>query len=308
MQIQEELERLNNEASARAKRERRKANEKKTRTIQRMQLQMTAPMDIGQEFEDAGLQTGQADIFDLTTADRRRKTLLAAQDLSSSEDEEDGKVTMNGGEANSDSEAEGGRVDALEDEMDALYEDYKAKLSEKDAKFRAKEARKQNKDRDETWKGIQEERSSDDSDSDAESESEVGGWEEMQDIKRHVDSDGNSSSSESDISSSKQRKRKRSQPPNGTDNVEGAVDRKRKKGNNGLVVKLNDSNAGGPSKTSQLWFSQDIFANLGDHVVQELGSSSASSSASQNDASEVSGNPTLLWTLTKIACLQGRIR
>ncbi|KIJ68338.1 hypothetical protein HYDPIDRAFT_24627, partial [Hydnomerulius pinastri MD-312] len=55
-QIQEELERLNAEAAAKAKRERRRANEIKTKTIQRMQLQMTAPLDIGLEQNDASLR------------------------------------------------------------------------------------------------------------------------------------------------------------------------------------------------------------------------------------------------------------
>jgi AdoMet-dependent rRNA methyltransferase SPB1 len=55
------------------KRERRRANEVKTKTIQRMQLQMTAPMDIGMEQHDASLGYGQDDVFDLTGAERGMK-------------------------------------------------------------------------------------------------------------------------------------------------------------------------------------------------------------------------------------------
>jgi AdoMet-dependent rRNA methyltransferase SPB1 len=302
MQIQEELERLNNEASARAKRDRRRANEKKTKTIQRMQLQMTAPMDIGQEFEDASLRSGQADIFDLSTADRNRKKLLATQDVSDSDLEED-RVAINGGEKDdedgSGSEEERGiRVDALEDDLDAMYELYKANRSERDAKFKAKEARKLNKDREETWKGIREDKNSDDADSDSEEKSEVGGWEEMQGIKGDSD---DSSSSESDSETSNPRKRRRSEALNGVDNV----DRKRQKGNHGLVVKLKDSDAatsGGPSKTSQLWFSQDIFADLGDHVAQDSDRKSSESDGSEVGLHLTSGGDLL------IRGLQGRIR
>ncbi|KAL1740567.1 FtsJ-like methyltransferase-domain-containing protein, partial [Schizophyllum fasciatum] len=71
-QIQEELERLNAEAAARTKRQRRRANEIKTKTIQRMQLQMTAPLDIGMEQADASLG-GQDDFFDLDEVERSRK-------------------------------------------------------------------------------------------------------------------------------------------------------------------------------------------------------------------------------------------
>src|SRR5882762_2555385 len=65
-----QLERLNAEHAARTKRERRRANEVKTKTIQRMQLQMTAPMDIGMEQHDASLGFGQDDVFDLTGAEK----------------------------------------------------------------------------------------------------------------------------------------------------------------------------------------------------------------------------------------------
>jgi hypothetical protein len=74
---------------------------------------------------------------------------------------------------------------------------------------------------------------------------DLGGWEEMQDIKGDND---DSSSSESESESSNLRKRKRSEALNGVDDG----DRKRQKGNNGLVVKLKDLNgttSGGPSKT-----------------------------------------------------------
>ena len=74
-----QLERLNREAEVRTKRERRRANEIKTRTIQRMQLQMVAPFDIGLEQHDASLDLGQDDVFDLSTTEKAMRKKKAAQ-------------------------------------------------------------------------------------------------------------------------------------------------------------------------------------------------------------------------------------
>ncbi|CAE6437170.1 unnamed protein product, partial [Rhizoctonia solani] len=65
-QIEGELQKLTTESAARAKRDRRRANEKRTRTVMRMQLQMTAPLDIGMDFKDDALK---GDVFDLGEAD-----------------------------------------------------------------------------------------------------------------------------------------------------------------------------------------------------------------------------------------------
>jgi AdoMet-dependent rRNA methyltransferase SPB1 len=264
-QIQEELERLNNEASARAKRDRRKNNEKKAKTIQRMQLQMTAPMDIGQELEDASLQAGQEDIFDLKTADRRRKTLLTQADVSGS-DEEEGPSDDDDDDDPLDSEEEREkRVGALGEDLDDLYDVYKTQRSERDAKFRAKESRKNNKDREETWGGIRKEKDPDV----AESGSSAGGWEDMHERKgdNGESSDEGSSSSDSDsIDNRNSRKRKRApEPPIGDE----ASNRKRQKLSNGLITTLKEPKTGGAaSKASQIWFSQDIFAGISKNVAE----------------------------------------
>lgn len=49
--IEAELANLTKEEAARVKRARRKANEKRTKTMQRMQLNMVVPADIGMEQE-----------------------------------------------------------------------------------------------------------------------------------------------------------------------------------------------------------------------------------------------------------------
>ncbi|KIM32648.1 hypothetical protein M408DRAFT_20026 [Serendipita vermifera MAFF 305830] len=262
-QIQEELERLNNEAAARAKRERRKNNEKKTKTIQRMQLAMTAPLDIGQELEDASL-AGQADIFDLKMADRQRKNLLNRANLSESEsDSDDSKAGAESSddEAMDSEEEQEKRVAALEENLDELYNTYKTQRAERDAKFKAKEARKNNKDREETWGGIREEKDSDASDSG----SSAGGWEEMNE-RKGVDGDGSSdeeSSASDGDGGTNDRKRKRVSDE--------ATSRKRPKLTSGLVTKLTDSkSAATASKASQIWFSQDIFAGLDKDLDVEM--------------------------------------
>jgi len=260
-QIQEELERLNKEASARAKRERRKNNEKKTRTIQRMQLQMTAPMDIGQELKDASLQNGQGDVFDLKTAEKRRKTLLMQADDSDSEEDDLHENTTEDDEDEDDAlnseEEQEKRVGALEEDLDELYDAYKVKRSERDAKFKVKESRKKNKDREETWGGIRDKKDSEASDSG----SSAAGWEEMQERK----GDDSESSDEESLSSGRSSDedlgpRKRKHPP-GSRIGDEAPNRKRQKLNNGLITKLTEPAA---SKTSQIWFSQDIFSGLKD--------------------------------------------
>ena len=105
-----QLERFNKEAAARAKRERRRANELKTRNIQRMQLQMTAPMDIGMEQNDLSLR-GQDDIFDLEeTAQGLRKKggILALGD-------EDGAESSGGEEPSADDEVDDEVLDSDEE-------------------------------------------------------------------------------------------------------------------------------------------------------------------------------------------------
>jgi AdoMet-dependent rRNA methyltransferase SPB1 len=61
--IEAELANLTKEESARAKRARRKANEKRAKTLQRMQLNMVVPSDIGMEQEGP---SGHQSLFGLS--------------------------------------------------------------------------------------------------------------------------------------------------------------------------------------------------------------------------------------------------
>jgi AdoMet-dependent rRNA methyltransferase SPB1 len=282
-EIQKELEKLTSEAAAKAKRERRKTNEKKTKTIQRMQLQMTAPLDIGLEIDDPMLG-GKVDAFDLGAAEKGGAlSKLRKLDIAESGSDNDSlRTSEEESEAGLESEEERDRrIGALEDDLDDLYEDYKRNRSEKDAKFKAKEARKANKDREETWGGIR--AIKDDSDysgSDPEDEGSIadGGWEEMQ--KKKLDSEEDASSDEDSTGDTgsessgthKQRKRKREEgsdrdefrkrvKPNATPSHQ-LLNGKRE--NRNLLTKLEDpkEKAMMASKASQLWFSQDIFSDV----------------------------------------------
>ncbi|KAI0271345.1 Spb1 C-terminal domain-containing protein [Gloeopeniophorella convolvens] len=273
-QMQAELERLNAEATARTKRERRKANEVKRKTIQRMQLRMTAPLDIGLEQSDAALGHGQDDIFDLVYTERSAKNgrLLDSADMD--EDEEDhSKVEPNvdpNDEALDTDEEQDRRVQALEDDLDGLYDAYRERLAERDTKFKVREARRKNKQREE-WSGIAKDADRDDSDGD--DDDEGGGWDEME--RRKADSDDSDSSSNGDeddtFSQPSKRRRPRSEAP------------PRKKAR--LLTSLEEPKTTSQlSRTTNVWFSQDVFNGLDD--VSEDNEPVSLEASRSGDASE----------------------
>ncbi|CAL1695347.1 unnamed protein product [Somion occarium] len=292
-QIEDELERLNAEAAARSKRERRRANELKTKTIQRMQLQMTAPMDIGMEQSDTALHTGYEDMFDLddTTKALARKggvgRLLDADDEDSSEEEMDDAGDEDEEILDSEEEREK-KVATLENELDGLYDMYQERMKERDAKYKVKQARKEKEAA--SWHGIHQDEDSDDGDS------EEGGWETVQRAKARA---GEDSSDESDAESdeeatpadSKKRRRVR---------FEDDSSKSRKK------VRLQDGASSAPtpapvlSRTAQVWFSQFDDDLAGDNLadsedsedeamdeVSEHSEEAAHSDASDDDDFEV---------------------
>lgn len=166
--IDEELARLNEEASKRARKERRKRNEARAKTIQKLQLNMTTPMDIGEDWRDEALHGEE--MFSLDAVEGRRaptkaqsSSLLDAgealeessgEDVPDEEDEED-----------MDEDEDDRRLDDLESGVDSMYEQYKEHLQMRDAKYRAKEARRKS-GKYEEWDGISS-KNHDDEDSDA---------------------------------------------------------------------------------------------------------------------------------------------
>ncbi|QRV97763.1 AdoMet-dependent rRNA methyltransferase SPB1 [Ceratobasidium sp. AG-Ba] len=247
-QIEDELSRLNAEAASRAKRDRRKANEKRTRTVMRMQLQMTAPLDIGMEFKDDALK---GDVFDLSGADGK-----AVEDKDAESSEEEAVGAQNEEEESTDDEDGEKKVGGLEDELDGLYEQYRARMAERDLKFKAKESRRKDKSREE-WAGVR--KDEDDDDDESGDESEEGGWDVAQAAK---DDQGDSSSDEDEEDERPAPKRRK------------------------LITKLEEpKQKGAASKAAQVWFSQDLFKGVadigGDDEVEEEGDVEMESSSEQ---------------------------
>ncbi|KAG8730533.1 AdoMet-dependent rRNA methyltransferase spb1, partial [Ceratobasidium sp. 423] len=251
-QIEDELQRLTTESAARAKRDRRRANEKRTRTIMRMQLQMTAPLDIGMDFKDDALK---GDVFDLGEADGRKVDDESGSESESEEKDKGGREEI----LEDDSEDDG-----LEEELDGLYDRYRERLAERDLKFKAKEARRKDESREE-WGGIKKD---EDASEDEDSDEGEGGWDATQAAK---DDDDESSSDDGEGSSSEE---------------EPAVVKKRKieKGAK-LITKFEEPKVKA-SKAAQVWFSQDLFKGVADNV--EDGEESEEGEEEERDEDEES--------------------
>lgn len=161
LQAQEELQRLKDKENAKKKRERRKENEKKQKEIMRLQMHMTAPMDIGMEQEGP---RGEGAMFRLKAIDktpvmnRLAKGKMAV--LTEVETRDSGLGSS--GETDAECDEDGDRLEA---ELDNMYNQYKERKAETDAKYRVKKARTEHDD--EEWGGVS---ASENEDSDDDSE------------------------------------------------------------------------------------------------------------------------------------------
>lgn len=166
--IDEELVRLNEESSKRARKERRKRNEARAKAIQKLQLNMTTPMDIAEDWQDDALQGG-AETFSLDALEGRGNKggkvntaeFLDAQEALSDEESEQGEDED--AEVDEDEDERERRVQELESGMDSMYEQYQEHMQMRDAKFRAKEARRKSSKYEE-WGGIGADKKDDESD------------------------------------------------------------------------------------------------------------------------------------------------
>ena len=223
---------------------------------------MVAPLDIGLEQHDASLDLGQDDIFDLSTAMRKKKVahLLAGSDggigdsseadsEASDEDESDVKYL--------DSEDEKEiKIKNLEADLDGMYDAYQDRMRERDAKFKARSLRQQKEGREE-WNGIRE-KDSDDEDTTDEELSEDGGWSAMEEAKVALDHDSDDSDEDGPVESKFQKGRKRALP---SDTSSAALKRPR-------LLMDRDGPKLGDSHATKLWFSRDVFAGEGDLDVE----------------------------------------
>jgi AdoMet-dependent rRNA methyltransferase SPB1 len=161
LRIQEEMQAIKDRENTKKKRERRKANEQKQKEIVRMQLNMTAPMDIG--MEEAG-PLGEGAMFSLKTVDRTealRRIAKGKMALIKEDEARKGRDSGLGTSPESDDESDE-EEDRLERELDAMYEQYNSRKGDRDAKFRAKRVRAEHEDGE--WEGLSaDEQSNDDS-------------------------------------------------------------------------------------------------------------------------------------------------
>ncbi|GAA5987070.1 hypothetical protein JCM10908_001014 [Rhodotorula pacifica] len=161
-QLTNELERLARDEAFKKRRERRRANEKKAREVQRMQLNMVTPMDIGLERQDL---VDDSEMFDLGEVEggRARRGVKGGKlgsddELSGDEDDEqvggpinpipEGAVRRDFDGADDDDEYDSDASDSerkarrLEESLDLLYESYQQTKLERDAKHKVKEQRR----------------------------------------------------------------------------------------------------------------------------------------------------------------------
>lgn len=233
-----------------------------------MQLQMTAPLDIGLEQTDASLGVGgQDDVFDLTRTEvgarrNRNATTLVMDDngdaIMESSDEEAGDDEDDEDEVLDSEEEREKKVSGLEAELDGLYETYQGRLRERDAKFKVKEARRKNAEREE-WGGIKAEGSGEENDSD--DDAEEGGWDKVQAAKLD---DGGSDSMDSSDESDDEQTAKVTAKGRKRDRTESVADTKRAKRQR--LVSQPDLPQAKPATNaaSRMWFSQDVFNGIED--------------------------------------------
>lgn len=146
-QMDQEIEKLTEAQKSKAKREKRRANEKKIKEITRMQMGMTSAMDIGAE------QAAQGEDAMFALKDIEKKSAL-------------GTISQ-GREADMEESAEESGIDEeveLEDQLDLMYDQYRERKASADAKFKAKRARKDKQD--DEWHGIEDEAPGSDDDDD----------------------------------------------------------------------------------------------------------------------------------------------
>ncbi|SJM88154.1 probable AdoMet-dependent rRNA methyltransferase SPB1 [Zygosaccharomyces bailii] len=151
-QIDKELQDLQEKQRMEQKRDRRRRNEAKMKEINRMNMNMLTPADLGIE----AAELGRDSMFNLKTAEKTgildklakgKRRMIFAQDDSNKDNEiyfEDGIVLHD----RTDPE----EADDLEAELDEMYSQYKLRKAERDAKFKAKQAR--GGDVDDDWEGF----------------------------------------------------------------------------------------------------------------------------------------------------------
>ncbi|KAI8048378.1 Spb1 C-terminal domain-containing protein [Syncephalis plumigaleata] len=257
-ELADELDTLNKEEERKARREKKKKAEKKRKEIERMQLKMIVPTDIGLE-QELG-----SDLFNLNRikkSDELNKIHTGkGQDLlDEAVDEEDENDMTSGkniyrGQAYSDSE---GEELALEDQLEKMYVTYRENRMSRDAKYRVKKIREQETE----FTGFDAPQKDSDASSDSEDESDDNTM-----ANGHGNDDDDDEDDEDVIRAMKLRAREERK-------------QKRMQKQNPLLMKVNDDDEGEQVSLSQRtkdWFGQDLFAGISDSEDEKATAKSTS--------------------------------
>ncbi|CAO3671329.1 unnamed protein product [Umbelopsis ramanniana] len=242
--IEAELANLTKEEAARVKRARRKANEKRTKTMQRMQLNMVVPADIGMEQEGPN---GHQSLFGLSKISKagalqevRKGDMTLVDNLESFDDDADYHVdSIETKTRDTDEYVDSDDGDfELEEQLDAMYENYIERQSERDAKYKVKKMRAKENE----WKGFDANKDSDDEEDGDDSET----GERRKDKDEDFSDDSDSESDEEPLPTLPKKKSK-----------------------NPLLVDLSNEEAemkmitkGGLTKKAAMFFDQDAFKGI----------------------------------------------
>jgi AdoMet-dependent rRNA methyltransferase SPB1 len=144
MKMQEDLEKLKEKDSKVKKKARRNENERKSKEIIRMQMNMTTPYEIG--LEQAGPQ-GEDSMFALKAVDNAGALSRVAKGKMATFVERERPDESSDEEQVTDDEE-----DHLERDLDEMYGEYVEQRSARDAKYRAKRAKNEGEDGE--WQGF----------------------------------------------------------------------------------------------------------------------------------------------------------
>ncbi|KAK6363217.1 AdoMet-dependent rRNA methyltransferase spb1 [Orbilia blumenaviensis] len=153
LQLEEDLKNMNEKETKKKRKEKKRDNERKQKEIVRLQMHMTAPMDLGLE-QQAGPGDDQT-MFKLKAVDAAgglKEVIKGKMNMVVDEDEAKARAAAAQTAQQSEDEDSDEAEDGLEDELDRMYEQYVEKKAERDDKFKAKRARKQGND--DEWEGI----------------------------------------------------------------------------------------------------------------------------------------------------------
>ncbi|KAI1351747.1 Spb1 C-terminal domain-containing protein [Xylaria sp. FL0043] len=145
LRIQEDLQAMKDKETAKRKREKRKENERKTKEIQRLQMHMTAPMDLGLESA-----AGQDGMFQLKALEKDKVVSKIAKGRMAVLTERPKKDQDSGIGSSGDTDDESDDLnDALEQQLDQQWDTYQERRRNYEARLKR---RKQEEDGD--WEGV----------------------------------------------------------------------------------------------------------------------------------------------------------